>query len=488
MAHAEQEPQTSTPGAPQDAPGTTAAAEVVHTPPQKKSTYRRWFGTLNPSLQLVLLQLWMPVFMAVMFVVCYVGAFQHIAPHDVPVGIVGSAQAAQPYQQIADQKAPGAFAFSQVATVEEAKEKVRSGEFGVAYDRPSNTLIVAGAHQAQAATLLPTLVTPLLGADTPPKHQDIAPLPAGDIGMTPMYLMLAWCISGYLAAMFIGLMGGPLSRRVRFGVIFGVGLGLSGLMALLVDPVIGAIHGHFWALWGLGWVWSSAIGLAVNGLSYFCGRFIAAPAMTIFIFLSIPSSGAALPQWLMPEPFRWLNHVVVGSGITEMLKRMVYDVGPGYGRGWIMLACYAVFGLLLTLVGKRYWQLRRVRRMLTGRTTMMMDAQRASGRVHERETDSVLASFDLAKRDDGAIVRVPAHPRHGAGSSGHERADGARQDSARAEAERADGAALAESIEEPSGLGMSMGRPLEHELLMRPDTRPNSRPDTRSDEDQPENT
>lgn len=469
MAHAEQELQDS------DPTGSSAEVvhEVVHTPPQKKSAYRRWFGTLNPSLQLVLLQLWMPVFMAVMFIACYVGAFQHIAPHDVPVGIVGSSQAAQAYQDAANQKAPGAFALSPVATMEEAKEQVRSGELGVAYDKASNTLIVAGAHQAQAATLLPTLVTPLLGADSPPQHVDIAPLRPGDIGMTPMYLMLAWCISGYLAAMFIGLMGGPLSRRVRLGVILGVGFGLSGLMAVLIDPVIGAIHGHFWALWGLGWVWSCAIGLAVNGLSYFCGRFIAAPAMTIFIFLSIPSSGAALPQWLMPEPFRWLNHVVVGSGISEMLKRMIYDVGPGYARGWIMLACYAAFGLLLTLVGKRFWQLRRVRRMLTGRTTMMQDAQRASGRVHERETEAVLASFNLEKRDDGAIVRVPTRPGRGAGPDGDE---------------------------SPTALAFGLAGSLEHELLASGDANadadaksPGTRPGTRPDGEpgsgvQPENT
>lgn len=403
--------------------------EVVHTPPPDTSAFRRWFGRLNPPLQLVLMQLWMPVFLCVMFIVCYVGAFQHVAPRHVPVGVIGTSAAVEQYQSAADAAMPGAFDMVREPDGATARSDVRAGRLGLAYDVESNAVIVAGAHQAQAAQLLPTLVAPILGADETPTHEDIAPLPAGDLGMTPMYLMLAWCISGYLAAMFIGLMGGPLRRLTRFAVIGGVGLGLSLLAAVLVDLVLGAIHGHFFAPWGLGWAWAVAIGVAVNGLSYFVGRFIAAPAMTIFIFLSIPASGAAMPQWLMPQPFQWLNHVVVGSGISEMLKRLVYDVGPGYGRGWAMWAGYLVVGLVLTWVGKPYWEWRRVRRVLSGRTTMFQDAQRANGRIHERENGRLLAARGLARRDDGALVHL-ATP--GEGEDGARTGDGTAEDGAAA--------------------------------------------------------
>lgn len=385
-----------------------ATEHVVHTMPPRKSAYRRWFGRLHPSLQLVLMQLWMPVFMCLMFVLCYVASFQHVAPRHVPVGVIGESAVVQPYQHASDTAMPGAFDFSAVPDRETATSEVRSGELGAVYDPEKNAIMVAGAHQNQAATLLPTLMTPILGAETAPTHDDVAPLPAGDIGMTPMYLTLTWCITGYLAAMFIGLMGGPLRRTVRFGVILSASAGLTLLATVLVSPVLGAIHGHFWALWGLGFCWAVAIGVTVNGLSYFMGRFIAAPAMTIFIFLSIPSSGAAMPQWLMPQPFQWLNHVVVGSGITEMLKRLVYDVGPGYTRGWIMLCCYLVAGLLLSWVGKRYWEWRRVRGLVRGRTTMFVDAQRANGRRNQREDKAILASHGLAVREeDGAVLRIP---------------------------------------------------------------------------------
>ena len=100
--------------------------------------------------------------------------------------------------------------------------------------------------------------------------------------------------------------------------------------------------------------------------------------MVVFVFLSVPASGAAYPPWMMPEPFAWLNHVVVGSGITEMIKHTVYGVGPGNARGCIMMGCYAVAGLVLMLVGKPYWEARRVRRVVAGKTTMFIDAQNAN--------------------------------------------------------------------------------------------------------------
>jgi hypothetical protein len=189
-------------------------------------------------------------------------------------------------------------------------------------------------------------------------------------------------------------------------VIVGLGLVIALVTNLLAGPVIGAVHGHFWPLVVMGWGWIVAIGLAVNGFSYFFGRFVALPAMVIFVFLSVPSSGAAYPPWLMPEPFAWLNNVVVGSGITEMLKRALYDVGPGYSRGIIMMASYAALGLVLMFVGKPYWEARRVRRVVRGKTTMFGDAQKANREFLTDERDQILSRHGLESTETGTITAV----------------------------------------------------------------------------------
>ncbi|WP_297007119.1 ABC transporter permease [uncultured Corynebacterium sp.] len=389
---------------------------LVYAMPQKKSAYRRWYAAQHPNVQMVLSQLWMPVFMLTMFILCYVAPFQHASPRDVPIGVVGTVDQTRTLQAAADRGEPGAIAFETVTDHATAQQKVTDGNLAAAYDVDTDTLVTASALQAQAATIIPRIVTPLLpalGQDETPTVEDLAPLPAHDIGMTPMYLMIAWCISGYLAAMFVGLMGGPLGRRVRFFIIACTAVLLSFISALLVSPVLGAVEGHFWALWGLGFVWAFAIGAAVNGVSYFVGRFVAVPAMLMFIFLSMPSSGGALPIWMMPRLFEWLSHVVVGSGITGMLKELVYGVGPGYAHGWVMIVCYIVAGVLLSLVGKPFRERRLIRRILRGRTTMFQDAQRAAGRHGAVEQKKVLAAHGLTVREsDGAVLRIPPEAHH----------------------------------------------------------------------------
>jgi hypothetical protein len=287
---------------------------------------------------------------------------------------------------------------------------VTRAEVAVAYDGESKTIFVASAHQAQAATIMPTLLNAVfvkIGITT--TTDNLVPLPAWDeFGTVSLYLTLAWCIGGYMTAMFIGLMGAPLRHRTRATVIVIGGAIVSLVTNLLAGPLIGAVHGHFGSLFLTSWAWVVAIGLTVNGLSYFFGRFIALPALVIFVFLSVPSSGAAFPSWFMPEPFAWLNHVVVGSGITEMLKNELYGVGPGLSRGIIMCASYIVAGVVLMLIGKQYWERKRTKRILRGGTTMFMDAQNANREFLLDERKKVLARHNMMSTETGTITVLEA--------------------------------------------------------------------------------
>jgi len=382
---------------------------VTSTKPEP-GRFRRRYSTLHPSLQLIGLQLWLPLFFIVGFCLCYIAAFHAPHPHDVPVAVVGSSSA---LQGALDEAQPGVFVVEGETDVEEAREAVRTGHVAVAWDPATSTIYKASAHQYQVSALIPAMLTPVLEAGgASPVVEDLAPLPAYDeYGTVSLYLMLAWCIGGYMVAMFIGLMGAPLRHRTRVSVIVVGALLISLITNVLAGPVIGAVQGHLGELVLLGWAWITAIGLTVNGISYFAGRFVALPAMIVFVFLSMPASGGAYPAWFMPQPFAWLNAVVVGSGITEMLKRVLYDVGPGYGRGLTMLASYAVAGVVLMVVGKAWWERRRIRRIVTGRTTMFADAQNANREFLTKERDDVLARHGLVATDTGSIDLVPVDER-----------------------------------------------------------------------------
>ncbi|QWS32250.1 ABC transporter permease [Curtobacterium aetherium] len=376
-------------------------------PKQQLGRYRRWYATLHPSLQLIGLQLWMPLFFIVGFCLCYVFAFHAPHPHDVPVALIGS----DPTLVAAVQQAlPGEFVFHSYDSLVAAKRDVLAGSMAVAYDPSTNEFWKASAHQFQVASLVPATLTAVLTGlgVASPKVTELAPLPAWDeYGTVPMYVMLAWCIGGYMVAMFIGIMGGPLRHRTRMAVIVTGGLVISLITNTLAGPVVGAIHGHFVPLVLIAWGWIVAIGLAVNGLSYFVGRFIAAPAMICFVFLSMPSSGGAYPKWFMPEPFAWLNNVVVGSSMVDMIKHQVYGVGPGPARGLLTMACYALAGLVLMYFGKKWWERRRIRAIVTGRTTMFQDANTANREFLGRERDAELERHGLTSTATGTLQVVP---------------------------------------------------------------------------------
>lgn len=356
--------------------------------------YRAAYAKLPPGLQLTGLMLWMPVFFICLFCFCYINAFHAPTIKDAPVAVVGEPSAVTQLERTTGTM----FAYHEVPDRAAADELVRDGDDIGALDlsdpaRPA--LVVASAHSYQAANVAKQILTPVYAAQKQTLAvDDLAPLPAHDsYGMTTMYMTLSWCMGGYMLAMFIGLMGAPLRHRTRVAVILIGAAGLSFLANLLAGPVIGAVHGHFLQLWGIAYLWMVAIGLAVNGLSYFFGRFIAAPAVLVFLFLSIPSSGAAYPAFMLPTFFERLQPYVVGFGMTEMIKRTLYDVGEGYGKGFLLLGCYAVAGVVLMLVGKPWRQRREIGRILAGRTTMFMDAQGAAREAGIEERERVLAKY-----------------------------------------------------------------------------------------------
>jgi hypothetical protein len=332
------------------------------------------------------------VFFIVMFCFCYLASFSAPAVHDAPIAVVGTQQEAA---QLEDE-AGGALAVTAYDSLAEGTEALRGGDVIAVVEQSDEVtqLYVASAHQFQAATIAQQTLHAFLDGEI--KVTDVAPLPPNDaFGMVSMYLMLTWCIGGYMVAMFIGMMGAPLLHRTRIGII-AVGSVLVSLLAnVLAGPVIGAVDGHFWPLVGIAAAWIFAIGMTVNGMSYFFGRFITAPAILIFVFLSMPGSGAAYPTWMLPPIFGFLQPYVVGFGMTEMIKHTLYGVGEAWSHAWLELLGYLVVGIVLTIVGKPWRERREARRIIAGRTTMMADAQSANRKHHEAIHRRVLAEHGV---------------------------------------------------------------------------------------------
>ncbi|HEY0247994.1 MAG TPA: ABC transporter permease [Gryllotalpicola sp.] len=355
--------------------------------------YRAWYEKLPISVQMIGMQLWMPVFFVFAFVFCYLFAFHAPAFQNVPVAVVGPAAQMQPVAEQLQSSSHGAVLVSVVRTLDEARDRVRDGDVAAAYAPgvPASsdvantaTVVIASADSYQLSSLakafFQTVATQSKAVLT---VDDLAPLPAWDsFGTSLFYLTLVCTITSHLTAMFVGMMGGGLKHWQRFA-IFGAGsILLPGIAVMLSRFVVHAVAGHVLWLWLIGSATGFAVGCVVNGLSYFAGRFIAAYALLLFVFLNVPGSGGAYPPELLPQPFRWLHGFVTGTATVDLFRKHEYGVGPAQWQGWLLLAAYVAAGIVLALIGKPFLKWKNERRVRLGRRPSMMVTAQATSLIH----------------------------------------------------------------------------------------------------------
>ncbi|WP_235948943.1 ABC transporter permease [Candidatus Frankia alpina] len=230
--------------------------------------FRRQYSRLSPPVQMIGLQLWLPLVFVIAFCLCYINAFHQPSPKDIKVAVVGTGPAAVTLADRLEGTSNGMLSVSVASSVDAARGDVRDGDLAAAFtpgaaNQPARLLVASGA-QFQFAEVVQQTFAPVAAAEgSTLAVGDLAPLPKHDsYGTSGFYIALVWTIAGYMVGMFIGMMGQTLKHRVRLGLIVGSGFVLSLLGTLFAGPVVGAVHGHFLSLWLLGWLttiwWSTA--------------------------------------------------------------------------------------------------------------------------------------------------------------------------------------------------------------------------------------
>lgn len=112
-------------------------------------------------------------------------------------------------------------------------------------------------------------------------------------------------VGGYLLAAFLGVRGGPWARNFRrmlwrlggcaaYAVVSGIG------GALVVEPLLGARNGHFWAVPGIGMLASLTASVFTMGMEAHFAIIGIGIAVLLFVVLGNPSAGGAYGYQLLP--------------------------------------------------------------------------------------------------------------------------------------------------------------------------------------------
>ena len=165
--------------------------------------------------------------------------------------------------------------------------------------------------------------------------EDLVPLQSGDgRGLIGFYLVIGWIVGGYLVAALLGVSAGsrPATTRraiFRLGALvpYAVLSGLGG--AIIVDPVLGALTGHFAALWALGALLVFAAGAVTMAFQVLFGVLGIGLTVLVFVILGNPTAGGAYQAQLLPPFWRALGGVLPNGAGTETIRRIVYFGGQG---------------------------------------------------------------------------------------------------------------------------------------------------------------
>ncbi|MFB7935102.1 MULTISPECIES: DUF3533 domain-containing protein [Streptomyces] len=295
-----------------------------------------------------------------LFIASYVGALHDPRLKDVPFGVVAP-QAASAQAVTRLERLPGSpldpRALPDAAS---ARDQIRNRDIDAALiidPGGTDTLLVASGGGRVLASTLTTFVTTLEKSENRRfRTVDVIPSAAHDPnGLSSFYLVVGWCVGGYLGAAALAISAGAkpsnLERAaIRLAVMALVAIvgGLGG--ALIAGPILDALPGSTAALWGLGALIIFAVGAATLALQGIFGTIGIGLVILLVVILGNPSAGGALPPPLLPPFWKAIGPALPPGAGTWATRSIAYFENNAMTTALLVLAAWAVAGAALTLV------------------------------------------------------------------------------------------------------------------------------------------
>ncbi|MFE9635667.1 DUF3533 domain-containing protein [Streptomyces sp. NPDC006463] len=295
------------------------------------------------------------------FIASYIGAFHHPKPSEIPIAVTA------PLAQVAERSArqlaalPGKpldprTAKDEAAAVGLIENRDVDGALIIdPADRTDRLLVASGAGAALSQALEGVVGAAERAQGRTVRVIDVAPAYKGDSrGLSSFYLVIGWCVGGYLCAAILAISAGARPANsaravIRLGalLVYAIAAGLLG--AVIAGPVLDALPGSLMGLWGLGTLVVFAVGaitLAFQGLAGVVGIGL---AILLVVVLGNPSAGGAYPYPLLPPFWSTIGPALPPGAGTYAARSITYFKGNDLAGPMLVLAGWAVLGSAVTL-------------------------------------------------------------------------------------------------------------------------------------------
>jgi hypothetical protein len=294
------------------------------------------------------------------FILSYIGAFHAPKPHRIPVAVVAPARISGPLTAQLNALPGSPFRARTAADERQARTLIlhREVDAAVVVDAAGtrDRLLVASAGGPSVSTV----TTQIAQSIEVGRHRQItvvdlrAPNPQDGRGLSSFYLVVGWMVGGYLAAAILGTAGGArpanLHRTfIRLGALvpYAIVSGLGG--ALIAGTVLGALPGHFGALFAIGTLLVLAVAATTVALQALLGMAGIGVAILVFVVLGNPSAGGAYPNTLLPPFWRSIGPWLPPGAGTTAVRNTVYFTGHHTTGPLWTLGVYAAAGIAVSV-------------------------------------------------------------------------------------------------------------------------------------------
>ncbi|MFJ8545555.1 DUF3533 domain-containing protein [Streptomyces sp. NPDC093586] len=296
-----------------------------------------------------------------LFIASYVGALHHPRPKDVPFGVVAPGGAAA--QTVARlERLPGSPLDPRtVADAAGARKQIMDREIdGALVVQPSgrtDTLLVATGGGTALATALKSIVTRAEGAEGRAlRTVDVTPASPQDFnGLSSFYLVVGWCVGGYLCASILAISTGARPANPRRAAIRLIAMALVAIVgglggAVIIGPILGALPGGVVDLWGLGALITFAVGAATLALQGLFGIVGIGLTILLVVIAGNPSAGGAFPLPMLPPFWKAIGPALPPGAGTWAARSIAYFRGNAMTGQLLVLWAWAVAGTVVTML------------------------------------------------------------------------------------------------------------------------------------------
>ena len=296
--------------------------------------------------------LWLPALFLAGLLFSYLPAFHHPAPHHISVAVAASPAATAQLQHELDVAAPGGFTLRPTGAAG-ARAAVLHHSSVAAYVPGGRHPLLYGAKADGAA--LETVSSQTFAAvagragDTLAFHELVPTVPGDAPGTSLLYVVLACVIAAYFMVVAMQRAVG-FGRRAHVATSIGWGTVTAAVAYLAAAYVVQVIPPHPLDLLYL-FLLTQAVSLTAYGLAPFFGGFFPGIAITVFVLLGVPSSGAAVPVQLVPGFFRFLHPILPAGNAADALRSVGYYGNSQLLRPTAVLCAWTAAGATLILLG-----------------------------------------------------------------------------------------------------------------------------------------